>query len=458
MRFKKLLPLSLTIFGFAFGQEVKITYSQVQIIDTKALSDALISSSNSFIDELLSGLGLPPVLKEPIDSIVKSLYKEFLCKVKTPSFSLEKKLPASVSIPLSCSQVSISFSPFYKEILENADSLSGGVVDLARKCFKGDLKACEELAKKNNTSPEEVKKGIVKNDVMFAKGIGQENLADKGREQIEQEYQNRVNTLSKPSVDSTNPKGAVLNNVVGDARFSAESEASTSTGELLSWGKEYSKNFPPQVKPYYNYIANKQLMRKTVIEALRQRIKEERANLVRLASEVRAWCNKEWNINTIPPVRGGIVFGNPQTLYALTRGGKLPIVFTSENSTFPLTRGCPCCSCECVEIAKNSVKAKIESAKREVENTIERVGNMLADVISAEEYRTRQQINAVGQGITDALKQTMCFRARLELQRNQLQLLQLEVAVAQLQVLYSQMNKEEMKEYKTKLKELRLNY
>ena len=106
----------------------------------------------------------------------------------------------------------------------------------------------------------------------------------------------------------------------------------------------------------------------------------------------------------------------------------------------------------------DNINAHIETAKREIETTIDRVGNMIADVISQEEYRTRQQINADSQAIADTLKQMMCLRSQLEFQRNKLQLLQLEVEVAKLQVLYSLLNKEEMKEYKEKLKQLRKQY
>jgi hypothetical protein len=439
--------LSLSFFGLAFSQDVNVNMSQVQLIDTQALTNEIMGKFegklHGLLESWLSDLGLPPELKAPADQIVQALYQEILCRIRTPRFHLEIPLPDSVTIPLPCSQVNIGFSPIYKKILSKANTLTGGLIDTAQKCINGDLDSCKSLAKEKGVPEEEVKKKRIQNDVMYEKGLGQEDLAEKKNEEIKKEYEKRVNTLSKPSVDTTNPKGVVKNDVVQDARFSAENEASSSTGELLGWGKEYTKNFPKQVKPYYNYIANEQLMRKTVIQALRQRIKEERTELVRLASEVRAWCNKEWEIKTLPPVREEAVLGfEPSNFYAvLTRGG------------------CPCSAISSyVKNAKNDVKAKIEEAKREIEHTIERVGEMIANTISAEAYRTRQQINAVGQGISDSLKQTMCFRARLEFQRNKLLLLDMEIKLAELQAIYSMLNNEEMKEYKGKLKKIRIRY
>jgi hypothetical protein len=413
--------------------------STITVVDTMALTNQIENSvGNSvgnFFDSLLASLGLPKELKTPVDSIMKAIYQEILCRIKLPDFSYNIKLPSSVSVPLSCSRVYISFSPVYKRVLETSNDITGGMLDDAKACLKGDLKACKQVAERNRISFQKLKSEIAENNTPFIKGASQENLADQNQEQIRKEYQNRVNSLAKPTVDTTNPKGVVVNNVSQDARFGAENEASSSSGELLGWGKEYTKNLPPASKPYYNYIANKQLQRKIVIQALRQRVKQMRVQLARLASEVRAWCNTEWNIKTIPPVRGGGGIGGIQNI---------------------LTRCC--CDCSCVWSAEKSVNSHIEAAKREIENTIERVGNMIADVISAEHYRTRQQINAVGQGITDALKKTMCLQARLELQRNEIQLLQLEVELAKLQAEYSNLNDKEMKEFKQKMIELRTSH
>jgi hypothetical protein len=459
----------------SFAENVTVNTAPVQVVNTKALTDAIKYKANSavenVINQIFAQLNIPSFIKEPLEDFTKDLYCDLLLQLKIPSFSLWVDIPQSLTIPnpSGCGSTTIRFSRVFKEVFGNSRGLNGGVIETARRCLNGDLSACKKLAKEKGYTPEKVVKEKVSNNVMFVKGLAQEDIASKTPHQVEDEYVNRVKSLSQPTVDPTNPQGVVRNNAVEEARFGVEKEASSSTSELMVWGKEYSRNFPPQVQPYYNYVANKQLARRTVIESLRERIKQERLRLAKLAGEVRAYCNSEWDVKTIPPVRSTSSISNligelsqPIQLTEEVEANLLkpdpndPILARLEKG-LPTVRGC-CCSCTCVWSAKNSINSHIETAKREIENTIERVGNMLADVISEEHYRTRQQINAGLQALESSLRKVLCMQAKIELQRETVQLLQLEVTVAQLETFYTFVNDKEMEQYRKKLKELLLQY
>ena len=471
---KGLIGLALIVPITSFG-EVKVSKETITIVDPQAIANQVLNrienQASSLLDEFLNSLGLPPLLKTPVSEIFRSLYSEILCRIPTPQFSPATiQIPDGINIPLSCSNIWISFDPFYKQALETADDLDGGTLKDMHRCLKGDLNACKEVAERNEVSTSKVVEAKKKNDVAYAKGLGYPPYEMEQRKKIEQNYTQTVNALSKPSVESS-PKGVVINGVSEKARLNAERKAGKSTGELLNWGREDTQNMPKPVIPYYRYIADKQFTRNSVIQALQERIRQERRELARLQSAIRAYCDEEWNIKTIPPVRGGIggLFGKERVknIYTdLLSPQRINVVqyvkneiLARVNKNQPVVRGCCCCDAiPAIESARDSVNAHIETAKREIEATIERVGNMIADVISQEEYRTRQQINADSQAISDNIKKTLCFKAQLDFQRNKLQLLQLEVEVAKLQALYSILNKEEMKEYKEKLKTLRKIY
>lgn len=455
--------------GIVFGGEAQISTKKVIIINPNSIKDQVLDELDRQIQSAINAIGeqinLPPLLKKPFSQVMNSLYQEILCRIPNPQFnSLIAQLPTSITIPLSCSEIRIGFSPFYKAILESADDLTGGATSDMRDCLRGNLNACKRVSQTHQISIEKIMLSTESNDVMYVKGLGYPNFANKTRSEIENEYKNTVKSLSQPSVEST-PESVVVNGVSSSARISAEKEAGKSTGELIKWGKG-DTNIPKVLIPYYNYIATKQFTRNVVIQALQERIQQERVKLARLQSAIKAYCDKTFNIKTIPPVRKGSItslIGKVKQALKIAvnkTAEKLPLkkeILARLNANQPVVRGC-CCPIPQIESAKDSVNAHIETAKREIESTIDRVGNMIADVISQEEYRTRQQINADSQAIADTLKQMMCLRSQLEFQRNKLQLLQLEVEVAKLQVLYSLLNKEEMKEYKEKLKQLRKQY
>ena len=470
-----LFSFSIATLSISYSASPEINTTRVVIVNPNAIKEQVLNKldaqARNFINDILNKMGMPPILKTPMSKVLYSLYEEVLCRIPNPLLSpLEAELPTSISVPLSCSSFTISFSPIYKQILETADGLSGGTTKLANRCLNGDLNACKELAKKNQISTSKILEEKNKNDVAYTKGLGKPPFEQRNREEINKEYQNTVKALSLPSVEST-PEQVIVNEVSETARMNAERDAGKSTGELLNWGKNDTQNIPKPLIPYYRYVAEKQFTRNAVIQALQERIKQERVELARLQSAIRAYCDKEWQIKTIPPVRGGGSIGSllgkgqrEKIFENLLASKKINVEKTLQNAilarikeNLPVVRGC-CCPIPQIESAKDSVNSHIEVAKREIEGTIERVGNMLANVISEEEYRTRQQINADSQAMSDSLKQTLCLKAQLDFQRNKIELLQLEVEVAKLQVLYSLLNKEEMKEYKEKLKTLRKMY
>ena len=466
---------SLSIPAFSLKAETTSVEEKVSIIDTTALKEILDSQGRQMISKVLNQLGLPPLLKIPISNALNALYTEALCYLKTPQYSINLELPYSIDIPLSCSNIRISFAPFYREILQNANDLTGGVIEEGKRCLNGDITACKQIAKRNRVSYQSVENGIFTNDVAYVKGLASPNYANETKAQIERNYQNTIKALSQPSIQST-PKNVVVNNVSPVARMNAENEAGKSTGELIKWGNV--KNIPQPLIPYYNFVANKQFLRDTVIQALQERIQQERTELARLWSTMRAYCDTEWNVKTIPPVRGSIgnILGERKGVQQFAQVVKeITGEFKEENicrvktssseilarasKNLPVVRGCCCCDAiPAIHSAKSEVISQIHIATRQVETAIDRVGNMLANVISEEAYRTREQINADSQAIEASIRKALCLKAQLAYQRNKLQLLNLEVQVAQLRVLYSILNSKEMGEFKKKLIEKRQVY
>jgi hypothetical protein len=481
---KKILPI-LALFGISFATEqqpINIGSTNVDIIefDGNKIGDAINDTFQNFIGDLLGQLGQRQQLNIPgADKILEQIFKGLFCPhLDLPNFSKSIQIPSSLSIALPCSTVRLDLSPQIQQAINNSGLPDIGMHtdDRIAACIR-DIKSCNS---KKFFRAIRAKNPIANMELEGLSSVN--NYSEKPAKQVRQEMETKIDTMSIEDVQylSGEPTKVRVNEASQNLRLNTMQEASSSFYQLPLPSKE---NFGDQqfaaLKPYYNAIATKQINRKEYVASLIALLKRERQKLAQIEATLKGLCQLKWPVQTIPrQYTGGYVFKNATPSLAKAKANNLKnniknisdtekklvssikeqLIKSVELNDFvsldiaslnpnKISRSCCECCCNCVKNAENSVKAKIEAAKNEIERKIEEAAKFLANVISQEQYATRDQINKDFQALYDLMKNLYCTKLYLEYQRNYLMTLQFETEIARLKVLYELLNKDEMEKW-----------
>ena len=446
-----------------------------------AVADEAVSEFNSFLAQF--GISIPSFLKSTLEGYLRALASSVFCFIPhlTADLLLNLPLPNSFSLPLFCGgSYSVNLSPSYAKALTTAKGYIGQAIG-------EDTLRCLQ----NPTDPYclDVYKAFLKGDSAFLVGSSPHaNYAQKTIEEVKQEYKEKVKSLAVKGVDLSSADKVIYTPLGTMIRQATMNDAGTTYNTLVAPSKEQARKIPNKIKPYYNYVAEKQFQRKNLVDAYMTMIDREKRKLAEYYTALQGFCNLNWTVDVIPaiPSIGGLVKANnlplPNTMFAnitpnsnflekklqkdlaqlqqksknlaeqfkeyieqITKKNneklnnpKLALADTIKDNI--KSRVCSC-SCFCVISAENHIISNISLAKVELEATIVHATEVLASVIALELFKTRAQIDADAYASTKALLNYFCSKAQLDFQRNYILLLNAEIQTAILRALYGLLDK-----------------
>jgi len=464
----------LTLSGISSAQtgQVSVGTQNVSVIDfngnivSSALEDAFWNSISNIVSSITGGASIP-IINQKLSDLLMQFIEGIICpQFNIPSLSEAVKVPTSITIALPCKNVSVNFSQATSQAISNSN-----VVKVAKSVDETIANCIRHPKQCQNPKVATLIKSQSPLASMKLEGMSSDKqYADKPAEQVNQEVEDTTKIMSVSDVQYLTNKdggeGARLNQSSQNVRLSKMNDASASYGELPSIGKENfsSKSSNELLKPYYNFVASKQIARREYIYALEELLRRERKKLAQIVAMVKGVCNSRWKVPVIQRQYFGFI-GNPYKKFAKVKkvikqevsdlkqavnslsgcfynAKQNYLDFKVVNLTSRFLGGdeCPCCPCITIQSYVNEAKTEIMARITEAEH-------LLASVISKEAYAIRQQIDADVRASTEMLKKVECAKAYLEYQRNYLLTLQLELQIAQLKALYSQLNKDELEQY-----------